>query len=200
VAFIPARYAGYAAEIPGGEPAMAWSFLTHMFLHGDAVHLLFNVAWLLAFGGAIAKRIGGLRFLSFSALSGVAGAALFLVVNPGLPAPVVGASGAISGMMGGVMRYLFSALDDGGVAQLRDDPQSVRLMPLAQTLTDRRVLLATGLWLFMNVAAVYGIGTGGASGPIAWEAHIGGFIFGLLCFGWFDLATAKPGTTQPRLD
>lgn len=196
-AFIPARYAGYASEIPGGEPAMAWSFLTHMFLHGDIVHLTFNVAWLLAFGGAIAKRIDGPRFLLFSALAGVSGALLFLVLNPGLAAPVVGASGAISGMMGGVMRYLFSAIDGGGIAQLRDHPKSVPLMTLKQTLTDRRVLLATAIWLIMNAAAVYGIGTGGASGPIAWEAHIGGFVFGLLCFGWFDFANAKSSTSQP---
>lgn len=198
-AFIPARYAGYANEIPGGEPAMAWSYITHMFLHGDSVHLMFNLAWLLAFGGALAKRIGSFRFLTFAALSGISGAVLFQALNPGLMAPVVGASGAISGMMAAVLRYLFSALDDGGVRQLRDDPQSVDVMTLRQTLTDPRILLATALWLLMNVAAVYGVGTGGASGPIAWEAHIGGFIFGLFCFGLFDLAPAKSKSSQPRL-
>ena len=198
-AFIPARYDGYAAELPGGNPAMGWTFLSHAFLHGDSVHLGFNLAWLLAFGGAIAKRIGAVRFLAFFSLAAVAGALTFLILNPGLPVPVVGASGAISGLMGGVMRYLFSALDDGGIAQLRDDPKSVHLMSLKETLTDRRVLLATATWLLMNLAAVFGIGTGGASGAIAWEAHIGGFLFGLLFFGLFDLANAKT-TLQPNSD
>jgi membrane associated rhomboid family serine protease len=199
-AFIPARYSGFANEIPGGEPAMAWSYITHMFLHGDGMHLMFNLAWLLAFGGALAKRIGSVRFLLFAALCGICGALLFQILNPGLPAPVVGASGAISGMMAAVLRYLFSALDDGGIRQLRDNPKSVQMMSLWQTLTDRRIVLATAVWLLMNIGAVYGVGTGGASGPIAWEAHIGGFVFGLLCFGWFDLAHAKSDTSQPSLD
>jgi membrane associated rhomboid family serine protease len=196
-AFIPLRYAGGAADLPGGNVASVTSFITHMFVHGDAVHLAFNCAWLLAFGGAIAKRIGGIRFLAFAALTGIAGALLFLALNFGLFAPVVGASGAISGLMGATMRFLFSALDDGGIAQLRDEPRSVRLMPLSETLTDRRVLLATAIWLLLNVLAVYGIGTGGAAGAIAWEAHIGGYLAGILTFGWFDLANAKENQSQP---
>lgn len=197
MAFIPWRYDGGAEQLPGGETAAVTSFLTHMFVHGDIVHLLFNSAWLLAFGGAVAKRIGAVRFLAFSAFTGICGALAFLVCNFGLIAPVVGASGAISGLMGGTMRFLFSALDDGGVAQLRDHPRSVRLMTLSQTLSDRRVQFATATWLVLNVLAVFGLGTGGASGPIAWEAHIGGFLAGLLSFGWFDLANAKINETQP---
>lgn len=197
MAFIPWRYDGGASELPGGQVAALTSFLTHMFVHGDIVHLAFNSAWLLAFGGAIAKRIGPLKFLGFSAFTGICGVLLFLAFNFGLAAPVVGASGAISGLMGGTMRFLFSALDDGGIGQLRDSPRSVRLMTLAQTLADRRVQLATAVWLAVNALAVYGVGTGGASGPIAWEAHIGGFLAGLLAFGWFDLANAKESETQP---
>lgn len=197
MAFIPWRYDGGADVLPGGPVAAVTSFVTHMFVHGDIVHLAFNGAWLLAFGGAVAKRIGGLRFLAFAALCGISGALMFLGFNFGLEAPVVGASGAISGLMGGTMRFLFSALDDGGVAQLRDSPRSVRLMTLAETLTDRRVLFATAIWLGLNALAVLGVGTGGAPGAIAWEAHIGGYLAGLLAFGWFDLANAKRNQAQP---
>lgn len=199
LAFIPWRYDGGASELPGGAAASVTSFLTHLFVHGDIVHLMFNSAWLLAFGGAIAKRTGSFAFLGFFALTGIAGALAFLAFHFGELVPVVGASGAISELMGGTMRFLFSALDDGGIAQLRDAPRSVRLMSLRETLRDRRMLFATAIWLVMNVLAVYGIGTGGASGAIAWEAHIGGFLAGILTFGWFDFANAKRQELQPTL-
>jgi membrane associated rhomboid family serine protease len=186
LAFIPARYAGLASELPGGAMASVTSFITHMAVHGDATHLMFNAAWLLAFGGAIALRAGSGRFLAFGAVTGIAGALTFLAVNPGLLAPVVGASGAIAGMMGGTMRFLFAALDRGGVRQLREAPRSVPLMTLGETLRDRRVLLSTAVWLLLNGLAVLGIGTGEGRGAIAWEAHIGGFLAGLLGFGLFD--------------
>lgn len=125
-AFIPWRYAGGAEQLPGGSIATVTSFVTHMFLHGDATHLLLNSAWMLVFGGAVAKRIGGPLFLAFIALTGSAGALVFLLFNFGLLAPVIGASGAVSGLMGATMRFLFSAFDDGGVAQLRDRPHTVR--------------------------------------------------------------------------
>lgn len=194
LAFIPARYAGFAAELPGGEVASVTSLVTHMAVHGDAGHLLINSAWLLAFGGAIARRTGGWRFLAFSVATGLAGALLFLVLNLGLLAPVVGASGAVSGMMGGTMRFMFAALDRGGVRQLRESPQSVPLMSLSETLRDRRVRIATTLWLLLNVLAVIGIGTGEGRSAIAWEAHIGGFVAGLLGFGLID----RPLESEPE--
>lgn len=199
LAFIPWRYDGGAAELPGGTFASVTSLLTHLFVHGDVVHLSFNSAWLLVFGGAIAKRIGNIRFLIFFAVTGIAGALAFLLAHFGEIVPVVGASGAISGLMGGTMRFLFSALDDGGVAQLRQSPRSIRLMTLMETLRDRRMLFATAVWLVMNALAAYGIGTGGVSGAIAWQAHVGGFVAGLLLFGWFDLALAKQQEIQPTL-
>lgn len=200
LAFIPARYSGYASELPGGELAAWSSFLTHMAVHGDATHLMFNGAWLLAFGGAIALRAGGLRFLAFGAMTGVAGALAFLAVNPGLLAPVVGASGAIAGMMGGTMRFLFRGLDMGGVRMLREQPRAIPLMSLRETFQDRRVQLSTAVWLLLNALAVVGIGTGEERGGIAWEAHIGGFLAGILGFGWFDGRNGGPASPDPSAD
>ena len=113
LAFIPARYSGLASQLPGGEPAMFTSFVTHMAVHADLIHLAFNALWLLAFGSVLCSRIGTIRFLAFSISGGIAGALLFLALNPGLAAPVIGASGAVSAMMGGVMRFLFNAIDRG---------------------------------------------------------------------------------------
>lgn len=185
LAFIPARYAGFADQLPGGSIAEVTSFLTHTLVHGDWVHLGLNAAWLVAFGGAVANRVGTVRFLLLFAFCAVCGAATFLAFNQGLMAPMVGASGGISGLMGATMRFLFPAIDSGGLTALREEPRSVPLMPLATALTDRRVVLVTVVFLAANVLAVLGIGSVGLSG-IAWEAHIGGYFAGLLFFGFFD--------------
>lgn len=185
LAFIPARYSGFADVLPGGQVASATSFLTHTLVHGDFVHLGLNAAWLVAFGGAVANRIGSVRFLLFFGFCAIAGAATFLVFNPGQMVPMVGASGAISGLMGATMRFLFTAVDGRGLAALREDPRSAPLMPLAQALTDKRVVLVTVVFLVANILAVLGLGSVGESG-IAWEAHIGGYFAGLLSFGFFD--------------
>lgn len=185
LAFIPARYSGFAGMLPGGDVAAVTSFLTHAFVHGDWFHLGLNAAWLVAFGGAVANRIGTVRFLLFFAFCAVAGAATFLLFNPGAAVPVIGASGAISGLMGGSMRFLFTAVDGRGLAALREDPRSAPLMPLAQALTDKRVVLVTVVFVAANILAVLGLGSMGESG-IAWEAHIGGYFAGLLAFGFFD--------------
>jgi len=185
LAFIPARYSGYAPLLPGGEIASVTSFVTHTLVHGDWVHLGFNAAWLVAFGGAVANRIGTVRFLLLFSFCAVIGAATFLAFNIGLLAPMVGASGAISGLMGATMRFLFTAVDGKGLAALREDPRSARLMPLAETLRDKRVVLVTVVFLLANILAILGLGSMGYSG-IAWEAHIGGYFAGLLAFGFFD--------------
>lgn len=185
LAFIPARYSGYAQAIPGGEIAGVTSFVTYALVHGDLFHLAINAAWLIAFGGAVENRIGTMRFLLFSAFCAVAGAMTFLAYNPGLMAPMVGASGAVSGLMGGTMRFLFGAIDRGGFRLLRESPREVPLMPLGQAIRDRRVLLVTGAFLLANLLAAFGLG-GVSAGGIAWEAHVGGYFAGLLSFGFFE--------------
>jgi membrane associated rhomboid family serine protease len=195
LAFIPARLSGHAGELPGGELAAVTQFVTHMLVHADMMHLLFNSVWLLAFGSAIAKRNGGARFLAFAVVCGVLGAVLFLAVNPGAAVPVIGASGAISGLMGGAFRLIFSATDTGGLWRLREAPETIPLMPLRYALVDRRVMAATAIWLGINALAIYGIGGPGAGSHIAWEAHIGGFLAGILTIGLFE----RPGTGEiPR--
>jgi membrane associated rhomboid family serine protease len=182
LAFIPARYSGAAAELPGGYLAAVTSFVTYMFVHSGWVHLAVNLLWMIAFGSPVAKRIGNRRFLSFSALCGIAGALTHLVFHFGAMTPVVGASAAISGQMAAAMRFVFGARP-GGEADLAQAP----LESLSRTLTDRRILAVLAVWVALNV--VFGLGVvsiAGTEGDIAWEAHIGGFLFGLLCFGFFD--------------
>ncbi len=191
-AFIPARYTGLANEFPGGEVAMVSSFVTHMMIHGDVTHLMFNSAWFLAFGGAIALRIGGWRFLAFTIFTGVVGAATFLAFNYGALVPMVGASGAVSGMMAAVLRFMFPAIDRGDFAALREAPRSVPLLNLWETLTDKRIIAITAVWLLINLLSVLGLFGPTGEGGIAWEAHVGGFAAGLLAFGLFDPRPKPP--------
>lgn len=193
LAFIPARYGGGVPSLPGGGVADVTSFVTYMFVHGDPMHLLVNGVWMLAFGSAIARRIGDFRFALFSVLCGIAGAVSHLALHFGELAPVVGASAAISGQMAGAIRFL---LGTGGRA-FGGDQRMIRLVPLAsvtQTLSNPRILIFIGVWAALN--ALFGTGLlqfQGASGGIAWEAHIGGFVCGLLIFGLFD----RPPALEP---
>lgn len=190
-ALIPSRLTTDIEGLPGGNIANVTSFVTHMFVHGNWPHLIFNALWLLAFGGAIALRVGAVRFLAFALVTGLAGATLFLAFNWGQFAPVIGASGAVSGLLGGAMRFMFCAFDDGGIEKLRTAPQRVPLMPLATALRDNRVQALTAVYLALNVLAIFGVSNVEAEGGIAWEAHVGGYLAGLLAFGWFDRPKAQ---------
>jgi len=199
-AFVPSRYSGEAAFIPGGSLAMLTSPFTYQLLHGDYTHLAFNSLWLLAFGGAIALRIGTLRFIVFGVICGLAAALAFLAANWGARAPVIGASGAVAGLMGGTMRFLFAAIDMGGIWRLREAPRSVPLMPIAVALTDKRVLAATAILIAINLLTLVGVGAVGAEpSVIAWEAHIGGYLAGLLLFGLFDPRPRVPKRPDLRV-
>jgi membrane associated rhomboid family serine protease len=185
LAFIPARETGLAADLPGGRIAIATSFVTHQFVHGDLAHLLINSAWLLAFGSPVARRTGAVRFIVFFLLTGIAGALLYLAINGSAMILVIGASGAISGLMGAAFRFLFRSIEQGGpmgLARVSTTP----LMPLGETLQDRRILMAVAGWTVLNVLLAWGAAGLTEAAGIAWEAHLGGFYAGLLLYGFFD--------------
>src|SRR5262245_30185924 len=102
LAFVPARLTGgVARDLPGGDAATYTQFVTHLFVHGDLAHLSINSAWLLAFGSPVARRTGTARFLGFFSLCGIAGALFYTAVSSNSLSMMVGASGAISGLLGG---------------------------------------------------------------------------------------------------
>ncbi len=186
LAFIPARLTEIGAGLPGGQLIGLTSMVSHAFLHADWIHLTVNGAWLLAFGSLIARRSGALRFFALFLASAVAGAALFFLVNSNELAPLVGASGGISGLMGAAFRVLFAAFDVGGIRVLQEYPNLVPRMPLQVALVDRRTMSAVAIWLGVNLVFGLGLSDMFQSGEIAWEAHVGGFLFGFLMFRWFD--------------
>lgn len=198
LAMIPARYTGAAAELPGGYVAAVTSFVTYMVVHGGWLHLTVNVLWMLAFGTAVARRVSMARFFQFSILCGIAGALLHLVLHWGEVSPMVGASAAISGQMAAAIRFIF--FTRGGPQGQVPDFAHVPLASLSETLRDGRAMGFIVFWLALN--AYFGLsGASFGAGPdseIAWEAHVGGFVCGLLIFGYFDTVRSAPDASQLR--
>jgi len=190
--FIPARYdLQVLSQLwwVTGWGAAAWTFVTYAFMHGGLAHLFFNGVWLLAFGTPVARRFGALRFLIFFLATAAVGAAVHLAVHFGERLPMVGASAAISGAMAAAMRFAFQR--GGPLGALRsddDDAYRVPATPLSAMLRDPRVLVFLAVWFGVNL--LFGLGAVAIPGEenigIAWEAHIGGFLAGLLGFALFD--------------
>jgi len=187
-AFIPARYVVAAETLPGGWGADAWTFVTHAFIHANLFHLGVNIAWLLPFGTAVARRFGPARFLALFAVTSAAGAGAHLLTHWAEEVVMVGASGAISGLMAAAIRFAFQR---GGPIHLWShsnfDAYRVPAAPLLDSLRDVRVMAFLAVWFGLNLLS--GLGTlsmPGIEGTIAWQAHIGGFLAGLFLFPLFD--------------
>jgi membrane associated rhomboid family serine protease len=196
LAFVPARYIGLANELPGGVLAAWTSFVTHQFVHGDLTHLFINGAWLLVFGTPVARRIGSGRFLVFAVICGIAGALAFMAVRWGEVVPMVGASGAISGLMGAGFRLLLPAIDNGEFHEMREAPRTVRLATLGECLRSQRMLFAIGAFIVVNFVIAFAAPIVTDAAGIAWEAHLGGFAAGLLLLGPFDLRLPVDATSE----
>ncbi len=158
LAFVPARYFG--ADPIGG--AAIFSPVTYMFIHGGWMHLSLNVAMLMAFGAGLEKFMGGRRLLLLYFATGLCGAMAQLLVYPHTDSPMIGASGGISGLFGGVMIMMYSS---GMLGQ-----------------GYRKLLPVIFIWIGISVFFGF-FGMPGVDSPIAWTAHVGGFIGGLLLYG-----------------
>jgi membrane associated rhomboid family serine protease len=142
--------------------------LTHMFLHGSWMHLLGNMWFLWLFGNNVEDSMGRLRFLAFYLLCGLAAAAAQIVTNPSSPIPMVGASGAISGVMGA---YLV----------LYPRVRVYTLVPLGFFITSMALpaWVMLGYWFLIQFVSGL-VSVGGEGGGVAFWAHVGGFVAGLV--------------------
>ena len=142
--------------------------LTHMFLHGSWMHLLGNMWFLWLFGNNIEDSMGHLRFLAFYLLCGLAAAAAQILTNPSSPVPMVGASGAISGVMGA---YLV----------LYPRVRVYTLVPLGFFITSMALpaWVMLGYWFLIQFVSGL-VDVGGEGGGVAFWAHVGGFVAGLV--------------------
>lgn len=178
-ALIPARYFSNAHEtgtIVPGWVGLALPFFTYSLLHASLAHVLLNAVWLLAIGTPVAQRLGGTRFLWFYATTAIAAAVFYSLIRSDNAEPMIGASGAVSGLFGGLSRFIFQ----------------VRGTKAPSTSIDRRVLLFAALWLGLNVfGGMAGFGAESGVSAVAWEAHVGGFLAGMLVFPLFDRPPAR---------
>jgi membrane associated rhomboid family serine protease len=189
--FIPKRYDTTLLDVtyPGGAGAKVWTFVTYSLLHANLSHIVFNVLWLLPFGSALARRFGALRFYVFMAVTAAAGALAHLITNEHALAPMIGASASVSGTMAAALRFAF--VRGSFLSFSRGDADAAAKVPalsLWRALRNGRVLGFLAIWFGVNI--VFGVGSiavGMEEGQsVAWQAHIGGFLAGLLLFSLFD--------------
>ena len=181
-AFIPIRYTGgYALDLYAF--AGPW---TYAFLHGGFAHLIVNMVWLAAFGSPLANRIGAARFVAFWLVTSLAAVGLHFVLHPFDPAPLVGASGAISGMMGAAARFGFQIDRRQGQGAFAGP-----VLSIPAVFRSRAVVAFLAVWMVVNLVMGLGVGAPGSENPIAWEAHIGGFLAGFFLVRLF-VRRARP--------
>jgi membrane associated rhomboid family serine protease len=169
-AFIPARYALARDFTADNSAILAIPFISHIFLHAGWGHAAVNSLWLLAFGPMAARRLGTLKFLVFFLYCGIAGALAHLAIYWGSFDAVVGASGAVSGLMGATMRMVYGRNDVLGLAPL----------------FSRSMLAFSLMWAVANaITGFVGFGAGEQVTLVAWAVHLGGYLAGILSISLF---------------
>ena len=163
---VPREYAA-ARDLPPTIPLPFWSTLmTSMFLHGGWMHLGGNMLYLWIFGDNLEKVMGHVRFVAFYLVCGVAASVAHILFNMGSAVPAVGASGAISGVLGGYLllfpKNRIRVLTRGGIAHVP-------------------AIAVLGIWIVIQFINGMGSVTDTSeTGGVAYMAHIGGFAAGLL--------------------
>ncbi len=171
------------AEIQQGR--QLYSLLTAAFLHGGWMHLIGNMLFLGVFGDNVEAVLGKLRYLLFYLAGGLAASIAFVVINLGGTTPSLGASGAVAAIMGAYI-----------VMFPKSEVRALVFLGFFITVTRIAAVVFLGVWFVLQLLS--GIGTLGlqeAAGGVAYWAHIGGFVFGML-IGLMHLSKAKRAKRQ----
>ncbi len=180
---VPARFSdpGWARSV-GFPAASLWPFVTTMFLHGGWFHILANMWTLWIFGDNVEDRMGPLRYLAFYLICGLAAGFLHLITNLDSTVPTIGASGAIAGVLGAYLRLYPRA-------------RIVTLIPvfIIPFFFELPAFFYLGFWFLSQLfSGTFSFGSSAAAG-VAWWAHVGGFLTGLvLCPLFLRRGTALP--------
>lgn len=164
------------------------TLLTSMFMHGGWMHLLGNMLFLWIFGDNLENRMGRFRYLIFYLITGLAASLAHVIStftfgdNPYIPS--LGASGAISGVLGGYL-VLF--------------PKRQVKVILLRMLTTVPAIVAIGLWFVLQLVQAFGVIAAGpqSSGGVAFMAHVGGFVAGLILVKLFAAGTNPAQAARP---
>jgi membrane associated rhomboid family serine protease len=188
-ALIPCEYTSQCAVFPG-TPIPFWlTAFTSMFLHGGWDHILGNMLFLGVFGIHVERSMGALRYLAFYLVCGLGANALEIATSAGSNVPGLGASGAIAGVLAGyLLLYSSSHIDV--------------LLPLGALAWPARVpawLFIGGWFLYQLALSVVSFGDVGAGGGVAYSAHVGGFITGVVLVRLFSMPE-RVGHLRARLE
>ncbi|WP_319533558.1 rhomboid family intramembrane serine protease [uncultured Cohaesibacter sp.] len=195
--FLPPRYsaAGQGFAFPGGVFGDVWTFVSYAFLHGGWMHLILNLVWMAAFATVLLRRIGILNFVIFFIVTAAAGALVHLFFHMNSSSPLVGVSAVLSGAMAATARFAFVG-GYGGFAALQGTHR-YPAQSLKQLWHNQQAMAFLGIWLVLNL--VFGLTSMFGGGGIAWEAHLGGFIAGLLVLPYVDPYSRPPrGPKKPK--
>ena len=168
----PCRLSG-ACAVPGDFPHPALTVFSSMFLHGGLFHIGGNMLYLWIFGDNVEDTLGHGRFFAFYLLSGVAAALAQTLVNPGSHVPMIGASGAVSGVLGAYLVLFPHAT----ILTLVTFGFFIKFLHVPS-------VIVLGFWIVVQLINGYltvhaqALG-GGETGGVAWFAHIGGFLAGM---------------------
>jgi membrane associated rhomboid family serine protease len=173
------------------DQAPTWlTLLTSMFMHGSLLHLAGNMLFLWIFGNNIEDSMGKVRFAVFYLLGGVAAIAAQVAIDADAPIPTVGASGAIAAVLGGY-----------ALLYPRARIVTVIFIIIFFTFVELPALVVLGLWILLQI--FYGLNDiaqpVGGGGGVAYFAHIGGFVFGLLAIKLFATRINEDYDRQQRI-
>jgi rhomboid family protein len=172
---VPCRLTG-ACPTVADLPSPVLTIFTSMFLHGGLFHIAGNMLYLWIFGNNVEDTLGHGRFLCFYLAAGVAAAATQTLAGPGSHVPMIGASGAISGVLGAYILLFPHA-----------NVLTLVVFGFFWRLVRIPALIVLGLWMVVQI--LNGLGSLGAGGGVAWFAHIGGFVAGM---GLLPLLRPRP--------
>ena len=175
---VPAR----VANDPG--PLTWLTFVTSMFMHGGFMHILGNMLYLWIFGNNVEDVMGSLWFTVFYFLAGFAASAAQVVASWGSNVPGIGASGAIAGVLAAYLLFYPTARVD-----------TLIFLGFFSRMASLPAVLVLGLWFVLQLFnGVMSVGAGAATGGVAYFAHVGGFVAGLvLCIPWIKKARRRAG-------
>jgi rhomboid family protein len=181
---VPIEVGGQVESIPQapGPRPIQLTLLTSMFMHGGIAHIFGNMLFLWVFGDNVEHRMRSILFLGFYLVAGVVAALAQILISPESPIPTLGASGAISGVLGAYI-VLF--------------PQNRIRVLLFNFITEVPAIAAIGLWALLQFVNGFGslFTTEETTGGVAYMAHIGGFVTGVL----FGLLFRAMGGGRPAV-